>query len=137
MKVPPKSEDRCTGACCVRFPLPLSPGKLKKEADYAKENDGMGHFQDIIQVQDMVIPLGKSENAYKEMGAPPSGTYQDEWWDYTCKHFDKENRICRIYETRPRMCQNHGSAYPCGNVDCEWKDAKQEPELEKLEKAKE
>ena len=27
---------------------------------------------------------------------------------YTCKHFDKEKRICRNYENRPHMCERFG-----------------------------
>lgn len=28
---------------------------------------------------------------------------------YTCKYFDKENRICSNYENRPLLCRNFGS----------------------------
>lgn len=35
---------------------------------------------------------------------------------YTCKYFDKENRICTNYENRPWLCQNFGSR--CAYTGC-------------------
>lgn len=31
---------------------------------------------------------------------------------FTCKHFDKENKICTIYENRPNMCRSY-----CCHID--------------------
>lgn len=40
---------------------------------------------------------------------------------YTCKHFDKENRICTQYDSRPRLCKWHGVGNKCGYTGCNLK----------------
>jgi Fe-S-cluster containining protein len=35
---------------------------------------------------------------------------------YTCKHFDKENKICTVYEQRPHVCRSYG--YGCQYNGC-------------------
>jgi Fe-S-cluster containining protein len=39
---------------------------------------------------------------------------------YTCKHFDKEKKICNNYENRPHMCKNFGAScrYEGCNYNC-------------------
>ncbi len=42
-------------------------------------------------------------------------------------HFDKEKRLCTIYETRPQMCRNHGVEYSCVTQGCTMSNAMRDP----------
>lgn len=87
---------RCTGHCCKRFFLPVSPERMEEE----KESIAAGNasvWQDGETIVDMVIFLEK--DSYRE----------NSYW-YTCRHFDTVSGNCKNYENRPRMC----SQYPYG-----------------------
>jgi Fe-S-cluster containining protein len=113
--------NRCTGHCCVRFPLPFSPEGLKTALDDTRA--GKADWQDIEVVQPMVIPFGPSViDGATEKGARDWG----KWWDYTCKHLDTVTGDCHIYDQRPEMCRKHGQFYPCATPGCTWEGAKRD-----------
>lgn len=37
---------------------------------------------------------------------------------FTCKHFDKENKICLNYDNRPTLCSSFGITNQCRYKDC-------------------
>lgn len=94
---------RCSGHCCKRFYLPLSPDELKQARV-------QGRYTDIETIADMVIFLEKSKMRVDGTEGPEEGHY------YTCRHFDEASGNCGIYERRPRMC----SEYPYGAA-CKYK----------------
>jgi len=109
--------DRCTGHCCQKIRLPFSPFDLA--LFQTGEIEDRANLQDIGCIADMLIVTGKDPN-FAEGG--------QEFWEYSCRHFDAESKLCRIYEKRPMMCRNHGEKYPCDIQGCTWKQAKREPE---------
>src|SRR5690554_6409736 len=60
-------------------------------------------------------------------------------YHYSCKHFDKENKICTIYEDRPLMCRDFNGEKPwqkCTYSGCTCKfedDIELKKTLEKVE----
>ena len=86
----------CTGQCCERFFLPRSPLEL-----WTQYEDwliaGMSSELDIDKIAPMVTPLEQEGSGY---------------W-YSCKHFDTETRLCKIYESRPNMCRDYPYDSPC------------------------
>lgn len=123
---------RCTGHCCRSFPLPWSPEGLR--AALADTVAGRQGWEDIEIIQPMVIPIEKAEPAVAECNSPV-GKGQDEWWLYTCRHLDTESGDCQIYESRPKMCQDYGKAYPCSTPGCTWEKAMREIGPRKQEEA--
>ncbi len=97
---------RCTGHCCTKIDLPLSPEQLQAALDDKS-------LQDIETIQPMLI------NGIQDPLAP-------EWWVYQCKHWDDRTGNCLIYPNRPKMCSDYGKTYPCSTVGCTWTDAKRE-----------
>lgn len=111
------NKDRCTGHCCevIRFPLDME-GIRKALAD---TREGIRKWKDIETIEDMVVPLGKALNL--------SGEGQD-FYNFACRHFDRENKLCKIYDKRPDMCRDFGESVPCDVVGCTWKKAKRDIE---------
>ncbi|KKM92697.1 hypothetical protein LCGC14_1215730 [marine sediment metagenome] len=112
------NRDRCTGHCCEVFKLPFSPDGLRVAVKSTEE--GRKGYKDIEVIEDMVIPLGKVMNM--------SGEGQD-FWNYACRHFDSEKKLCKIYEKRPDMCRKYGEEHPCDTSGCTFTRAKRDPEL--------
>lgn len=104
--------DRCTGHCCRRFALPLSPEELKKHYDdWRSQSKETPHVQDIWLIAPMAKYVGflyKSPNGDKLS----KGAYY-----YSCKHLG-ENGDCTIYEMRPKMCADYPYGDKCEYVDC-------------------
>lgn len=122
--------NRCSGHCCKRFELPFSPEGLLKALEETRAK--RASWKDIEIIQPMVIPIGKSKIAYAKVGHGPGGLGQDEWWDYTCGHFDTKTGDCLIYYSRPEMCEKHGRDYPCATPGCTWSSAKRDIEMTKI-----
>lgn len=38
---------------------------------------------------------------------------------YTCKHYDKENKLCTVYDQRPQLCRHHGVGNKCEYQGCQ------------------
>jgi Fe-S-cluster containining protein len=103
----------CTGTCCVCFYLPKTPDQLRA-----------GNFEEGKQIADMVIPLTLPEivTACMEEEIPLVYSLEHPTARYTCKHFDRETRLCGNYDNRPHMCRDfpgYGSgAKCCFGCDC-------------------
>ena len=67
--------DRCTGHCCRRFSLPMSPRELRRRADT---------LTDGPQVRDMVIYLGYQRTGKQHRDYPESWAKEKRHY-YTCK----------------------------------------------------
>lgn len=113
---------RCTGHCCRRFTLPLSPKELADNLEAFKDGevrDRNEHniVQDIETIAEMVVPLGMSADT-------PSGFKLDKpvHW-YGCKH-QAANGDCLIYERRPALCRDYPYGQPCTYAGCTWNEAK-------------
>ena len=95
----------CGGYCCEKFHFRnnLSPEEVKQAGQ-------KGEFK---QVAEMVIYLGESDHDVE-------GTKSSMLHWYTCKHFDTDTRLCKIYEARPSMCRtyNVNSWNRCGLKSC-------------------
>lgn len=96
---------RCSGHCCKRFYLPLSPEELKQSALEQRHID-------IETIADMVIFLEKSKMRVDGTEGPEEGHY------YTCRHFDEATGNCGIYERRPRMCSEYPYGSACKYTEC-------------------
>lgn len=54
----------------------------------------------------LLVRLEPDERPPPENGLPQKG-YMDKDPDGFCIHFDRERGICRIWETRPRICRTY------------------------------
>lgn len=96
----------CGGFCCERFRIrkPGTNDKSMSLAEILKEAASARPWEkeELDKLSTMLIFLDHSYlNGNGEMDHKPS------FW-FTCKHFDKETRLCKTYETRPSLCRNHG-----------------------------
>lgn len=107
---------RCTGHCCERFYIPHTPDELRAKAEDGSLKDG-------ATIADMVIDLGPAGR-----GDGSEGDYKGHF--YTCRHFDRETRDCRIYNSRPGMCSKYPYGKPCTYDECTMKLCEQVPGLE-------
>lgn len=108
-----KPANSCDGKCCERFSLPVSPQQLSLEYDnwYKGTQGARPMFDDIHLLAPMLVYLGLSTKDCNGGEGPPL-----HW--YTCKHFDRANRLCTIYEIRPRTCRVTGTAHACSWEGC-------------------
>lgn len=115
--------DRCTGNCCEEFTISLGP-----TVEVILDKLRNGNMIDGAYIADMLVPI----RALTVGARTPSGAIITEeevrdapgncWgWVFTCRHFDKTNRVCTAYEERPQMCREfpYGRACPYGDK-CEW-----------------
>lgn len=124
---------RCSGHCCKRFYLPLSPEQLQHEYDVSTgaTPDAVTRWnvQDLQKVHDMVIFLDSDtakqdlivDGVRKREADEPPAHY------YTCKHHDAATGNCMNYEDRPNMCRDYpsyGSNDRCQYKDCTWEDGR-------------
>lgn len=112
--------ETCGGYCCERFRFRNgeSPEALKKWAE------DFPNSPDVQKVVGMVIHLGRSKvDVDGEEG-------QETHW-YTCKNFDTETRLCKIYEQRPQMCRdfNKDWYHACGVKKCKLPPHPRPPEV--------
>jgi Fe-S-cluster containining protein len=99
----------CPGLCCAAFYWPHTLTETRKRAAANRLTDG-------AQIADMLIPLTPKQA--KERHVAFGGTHdwmkwKDRGHHFTCKNWDEDTRLCRIYEDRPTMCRD----FPYGN-DC-------------------
>lgn len=104
---------RCTGHCCKRFYLPLSPADLELACEAQRQKDAgdtvelwrdfkgdqhgvVGMDGEIVQIAGMVELVDTIQK---------SAITDSREHFYTCKNFDGQN--CTIYESRPPMCRNY------------------------------
>lgn len=93
----------CDGSCCERFFLPHPPEKMWKFYEDSLMNDEE-LIPDIFKIGPMIIPIEPVKDS--ETG----------WW-YTCKHWNKESKLCNIYSKRPKMCVDYPYGKPCTYCD--------------------
>lgn len=107
--------DRCTGHCCRRFYLPLSPKELEEDLQ-AFKRDGIGHYDQIELVAPMVVYLEPHESG--------SGHW------YTCRHLNVMTGDCTNYENRPKVCSgypDYGAGGTCRYDECTWDEVRARP----------
>lgn len=111
------SSIKCGGFCCERFCTHWSPSEWQDWADAIKNGAhewvddkgkswGIGnerHQKDVLHTADMLILLETDETHVNPENYRINGQFY-----YTCKHFNKETRLCNDYKNRPLMC----SGYP-------------------------
>ncbi len=95
---PPESFVACPGYCC--FDLgPIRSGNRAVTIEYLHElaqdpaETGARWF-----LEHMLIPLGKDADGADHFG---------------CNFFDRVDRLCTIYEKRPKMCRTYPYGRPC------------------------
>lgn len=104
---------KCGGRCCERFPINMSPVDIgSRYIETIAFRDGGGDLtradRDLIMIAEMIIPLAEEG---------------DEQPFYACKHLDRENGLCSVYEDRPLMCADYpgygrgGKCERCGFVE--------------------
>lgn len=141
----------CVGSCCEGFTLPfyVEDLVLMKEAQnkgQQKFTDSIGVIRrvitnnDVDKLIDMLI-FKEHTNINPNGGHQPNIEEKENYKDpstefswvveidgqlmfrlYTCKHFDKEQRICTDYENRPNMCKHFGST--CAYTGCSFRQNK-------------
>jgi Fe-S-cluster containining protein len=119
----------CGGHCCERFVLQESPEDLKIEYEtwlrcghpgvfYTSDMRGVAVVQevrmDIHLVYPMVVYLGK----YDWAPCDPPRKQDRMMHHYTCKHYDRDTKLCTIYENRPLMCRNYPNGHACRYPGC-------------------
>ncbi len=115
---------RCTGDCCRRFPLSVSPEEMRADLQ-ARETGTFSRFDPVETrfVLDMVIPIEVSKIRIDGTEAEEPRQY------YTCRHLQPSGD-CGAYENRPRMCSDfphYGRGSACEHVHCQWEDGKNPP----------
>lgn len=114
--------DRCTGHCCQRFTLPLSPDEIRENYDAwraqkSEDSNKRVPLEDIWLLAPMVRYLGFLHS--DSNGDPsPEGRH----W-YRCVHLQDGN--CSIYEHRPRMCREYPYGKACKYHGCTWDAARE------------
>ena len=147
-----KPADRCTGHCCTALTVPFSPEQLR--AAYERWNKG-GHepirmagiapadtklYQDIHLIAPMLTHLGFFKKAPVRQVNPNDddvlGKSSDGAHYYACKHFDRKQKVCTIYEIRPAMCREYPYGKPCNYAGCTWSShkAKRETRTERTKR---
>jgi Fe-S-cluster containining protein len=110
---------QCTGECCEVFVLTMERTleKIETRLRYTCED---GNF-----IADMLIPLYPLIAGAK---LPDGEVITEErakdgalGWAFTCKHFDREKRLCGVYNERPLMCRDFPYGKPCEHgAKCGW-----------------
>lgn len=93
----PIVNERCVGACCVSFCLPVE--------GYADLMRQAHSFEDGDKVLAMALPRMPS---YDYPFASRFG----------CRHHDHVTGDCTNYADRPGVCRRHGVDYACDQTSC-------------------
>lgn len=141
----------CSGACCESFTFAYYPEDLRlMDAAFQKGEeyftDTLGNKRSVfssvhnstLMVADMLIPLGHTEinpNGNKPvLETVIEQKHRDEWVVevdgkpqlrlFTCKHYDREKKVCGNYENRPALCKHFGTG--CQYAGCTYDKLMQE-----------
>ena len=120
-----KAPNGCNGTCCERFVLPFSFEEFQKSYELCKAT-GKKRWGQIDIIGPMLIPLDDRKPVdwnpadNKKFGKREDGTPMTHF-HYTCKHFDKETRLCGIHETKPKMCSDYNYGNSCNYENCNFK----------------
>ncbi len=107
-----KPSNGCIGGCCEEFPINMAanngtgftPDDMRK---LVIKNKGTLMEKETNQIARMIIALG-----YRR------GNDNRLVYTWTCKNFDKENRLCKIYDERPNMCSGYPDGKECHYEGC-------------------
>lgn len=111
MIAPGRPESACPGLCCAAFYWPRTLAWMRKNPNA---------MFDGPQIADMLIPLTPKEarERYERFAGAEAVVPSGFKWKYrghhfTCKNWDEETRLCRIYEDRPTMCRDYPYGQEC------------------------
>lgn len=115
-------KNKCKASCCESFSLPYSYHRLARaykawrlsKKSYTWRGEERPLPKDIFLIYPMVIPLHGGKKTDK-------GPFPEKAYYYTCKHFDKKNRLCGIYSIRPSMCSRYPYAQACRYEGCKFR----------------
>lgn len=129
------NESRCTGHCCRKFSIGVSPGLAPSDLHNIHLNNGIfpetgKPILDFDKIYNMLIYIGtikKNSEEFKRLHAsyakPPKDPEGFNHY-YTCKHLNNETGDCMNYENRPSMCRMHPTYGEfgrfCDYADCTW-----------------
>lgn len=93
----------CTGACCSAFPL-------SHDLEYLWLH--WHHITDGALIASMLIALTHTEARARMLAVDSQAAMKVDAGEeyFTCRHWDRATRRCRIYHRRPAMCRNHGTS---------------------------
>lgn len=98
----------CPGYCCAAFYWPRTVTYMRKHA---------GQMYDGEQIRDMLIPLTPKEarERYEKFSGKTTNAYvwKNRGHHFTCKNWDEETRLCKVYEDRPAMCRDYPYGQEC------------------------
>lgn len=106
-----RPESACPGYCCAAFFWPRTLAWMRKHSHTMRDGE---------QIRDMLIPLTpkQAKERYERFAGRKVRRGVFAWkhrgHHFTCKNWDEESRLCKVYETRPQMCKG----YPYGKL-CE------------------
>lgn len=112
-----KAVDRCTGACCERFPM-VGIGHTVEEIRQRLQRDDVidGKF-----IADMIVPIEPIVAGTQVRGGVADEEPSGGGWFFTCRHFDAKERQCSAYRSRPAMCRDYPYGQPCEHGEnCTW-----------------
>ena len=155
------AERTCPGYCCQCFILPYSIERMRQMAKKSLERGDVEYARETAFIADMVICLGtdpdKIENLpplkeqYGKQGKLLGNkkqryAYGNYGFYYTCRHYNKETKLCMVYDKRPEMCKKYpsngfghdcmfeGCGYDNSNEDSEYRESVQRELLYALRK---
>ena len=112
-----RTEGTCLGYCCESFPIQLSKPERQRMIDWQaagcpaegwRRDDGETVTYSYVDarvspsfIQDMLIPLEEYANdgSRRQM--------------HTCRHWDRNTRLCTIYDSRPSLCRTYPNYGEC------------------------
>lgn len=118
MSVPCEPDCNCDGRCCAVFFFPSTPREIKQRIEDNGDYNGL----DGMMIANMLIrltPAEARERAERFGISAPESTEMQKWTEdtplYTCKNWDEDTRLCKVYEVRPKMCADYPYGKPCGH----------------------
>jgi len=102
------TEIACPGWCCAAFYWPRTLADMKKHPDAGYDGP---------QIRDMLVPLTPKEARERHERFSGKKVAAFSWkhrgHHFTCKNWDEETRLCKVYETRPQMCRDYPYGQEC------------------------
>jgi len=96
---------RCTGHCCLDIGLRVTPEELKASHEWENsDKTGKTPERDWLEINTIypMLVFTHTDHFHPES---PNLKRDDEIHHYTCNNFDRENKLCKIYNERPHMCR--------------------------------
>jgi Fe-S-cluster containining protein len=100
-----KKSNECTGECCASFTL------------YGGAEERFALKDDEV-MKNMLTLIGKDVFNASEYPAGEEEIYANQY-NHTCKFWDRETKLCTVYDKRPQMCSEYpydGICGTCGMV---------------------